>query len=1739
MGEENDLLLNDINSNSDEKDLLLSDIVQNSMAVDYDQYFSSPIELVGETGLGKSMFDENVPFTMLDDLNEIRAQRQPWAYKFGAGVGRVGTKVASEISKMPGVLGGIVAGGIGQVGDLISGEDNTDFMKTAFDNPWINAIQDIEDKVKEDVLPVYVKKAVSEGNLWDNITSIDFWATEGADGLGYIASMLAPGAAITKFNIGAKLLQVDKLTKMFKATERGRQTINALGINAKNANVYTATVANTLFEAGAEAKGAMDSYEMHLQQALEKGEISQEEYSEKIVLSSKVGANVFGANAMILLGPNLIMSKMLWGGPRNKTPNKITNKNGKLEYQNLDTKQRINIGGQDFAKAGAREGFFEEGMQSTAEKYFTSNPDKSLGDFIGGDFAAAYLENLQTTDGQKAIFLGMAFGGGMQAYQGYNETSKENKIYNQLAKQGNETLESFYDLLQDDIYKKDDETGNVIYTQNENGEDVPEIDPLKLVKKLQSFTKIETLSDAYDLALIQGDVETLKDLQDIAITNLIKGFAFNESLGLDTLREHLETTKKLDGIPQEIIGNKSDFINKVMEKAKFIQKEFSLIENFSDSLYDFNESSLSSEHKTRFVNKRINEYVDLKAQQYDLQQKIKRVEESKQDIIASKGIDSTIYSENQRLENELLSKDKRLRDLKDNEITLDQADKSLKKQIDEYFSDETLENSLKKYEKEYKEAEEALKKENEVKEVLDKIKNAKTQEELDDIKSPMPESDIAVGEAKSKKSNELAEKAAQEAEQIKDSNEQYAANENPDATEKDAQSTSKTEPNNNPEDKGIYQTEGNLDTPYQEVEEEDTSGNKFVSASQPRIIVTDNNKGAQKLPFVSDAALEFERTPRDKSQDKPKSLEINTNRDGLSANNKKAIEMYENNDISDLEFLIDHLPINVILAENTKAPLETKPNKGSVKVFNETSRPLRTTIVKEIMINKVDPSNIGVKIDGQWNGEIQLDGNNENAVQDLYDFDGKISNVKSDDIFVVDDTNQLVNIKGEYLNHSGRKLAKGEVYIRVKTAAGRDFPLKLNIAKVTEAQADLLYDIYAYRFTNREGGKAIKLKDLPQDIQDKINNVLSKEIELFNNSKKPYNSLTLKDIIDLLIYDGSGVNNKKSRIRFYKDNLLIGNGQLNEEDFNSEKGKSKFIEFLVNKKRRNIRFKRRKSESTNNPSLESRNYLEYLLDNKILNTNAKVKQHLFSGKTTMYLAKDGVVVNGKLSEFNKDVPIVYESNLYGSNTKLHKVLPEMASNPVELNESGTKYVDKQGNEYSRVSTLKDKDPNLDKINVYNAAKRGDVTDELLRLFFTKNISEQEFMKYGKDILNEVNKIKNKSTISISDSYFKDLFNILTVYKNEFNRRKYTIYANTNPLKGRLGTSGNFAGTMDLLAYDNTNKEWIIIDLKTSTVDRNDYYSGKAKDIYGYIQKDLIQQNAYKELFNQVNDISPSKLLILPLIAKGDTKSNDAYSEIKLSSGELFIEVDSSKSIYDITGIKEKYEKSKINVNKFNEEVTNVNFVPEDVNEDVPEGSVEDVNKMMDKFGIKLEPKKDSTPKKSVPTKKPTITSKKSVNVYEFTAEEKAAFSNDFSQASSIEFKFEGKDYIYGIGSGILASENGFVNTLEETVRVIENGYNKGKSGKFAINTENIKNSWKSRQNNVSLQKSESYDYNKLTDEQANKAVLILMRSNPAHIKDINKVLSQYDSVKDKLENLINFLVSKGQAREDIITKCNI
>jgi len=520
------------------------------------------------------------------DNQELLALRQSGLQQWVNFIPRVGVKILSEVAQIPGYLGG--------VGDwATTGFDPAEIGRMV-DNGWINAIKSAEEEVK-DAFPVFVPKSVQEGGLWKNITSAAFWASEGADGVGFLMSMLVPGQALKALKAGEAIASLPKLFRPAYQT-----SIAAAG----RANMMAAATINTFYESVAEAG---ESFRDMMAQTGDK-----QKAGEAAVQTMK-------ANFLILLGPNMLQQKWLYGGFK-----RVAGKSVGKEALTRAQSRIMGEGGNILEAVAARtawdkigsvarkglkgvisEGFFEEGFQFAAaeyakEKATAGEEGSAVEDLLGT--LETYVDSLSDTDMQKSIFLGAILGGGMASISGVRDVQQEERtlrgqgaktrtgIQKFIGLQDRKETKGLHSLLQNkyiprnrtymDFVKKDSE-GNPIIKDGKYDLDLQKlkeggIDQLNAAMRNQKMATLAQLGDreGFETLKMQGDFDYM--------------FTFlQQPGGLDLLKVHINHLAKSDAeasledsdtgtAPQEMI----DEIKKdLLDKAEKFQKIVNKIEN--------------------------------------------------------------------------------------------------------------------------------------------------------------------------------------------------------------------------------------------------------------------------------------------------------------------------------------------------------------------------------------------------------------------------------------------------------------------------------------------------------------------------------------------------------------------------------------------------------------------------------------------------------------------------------------------------------------------------------------------------------------------------------------------------------------------------------------------------------------------------------------------------------------------------------------------------------------------------------------------------------------------------------------------------------------------------------------------------------------------------------------------------------------------------------------------------------
>ena len=365
-------------------------------------------------------------------IAESKAYNQGSLELLGKGTYNLAKTVGIEILKTPGYLGG----GIAAVGNEVFG-DGKNSMSLLVDNAWLNTFDKLDDNLKA-AIPTYISEDVQNGNLWDKMGSAQWWATSGADGLGFMLAMFAPGRALAAAGVGAKiaggaeaLANIKKVATgeswlaksgLFAATEDGFRFTNTL---ARNADGVAAATINTTVEAAAEAGNTFDNLKnKYLAEGLSEDEAKQKAGS---------GASaVFKANVAVLALSNVFDELYIWktlgsSGAKEAGQSLIAKatKDGVFDPSQLRSLSTGNLWkniGINYAKSAAKEGFFEEGAQTILQQNIEKGDDKGNVLENVANIASQYLTDFEDNkELHESIFLGGFLGGKASFIQTLNE----------------------------------------------------------------------------------------------------------------------------------------------------------------------------------------------------------------------------------------------------------------------------------------------------------------------------------------------------------------------------------------------------------------------------------------------------------------------------------------------------------------------------------------------------------------------------------------------------------------------------------------------------------------------------------------------------------------------------------------------------------------------------------------------------------------------------------------------------------------------------------------------------------------------------------------------------------------------------------------------------------------------------------------------------------------------------------------------------------------------------------------------------------------------------------------------------------------------------------------------------------------------------------------------------------------------------------------------------------------------
>ncbi len=511
LGDLNDVTPKGDLSNVDSKNVDTTSTAFNSLSGEQKSQLiedSSNVEVGGKNYTGEylgSTINDGGQF-------ERQAEAQSWGSKAGRGLVRFGGEFLLNVIETPGVVGGALAAGA------------TMDSKKMTHNFWVNWVEGAKDELVK-ANEIYSTEEYKNKGVFGKMSSVDFWATEGASGAAFFTSALVPGLAVGKAAKAASLAKLmakgskgtrqavktaEKALKKLDDVKLGAKEIDAgVEAGAKLDSALTnaaTTMTNTTFESGIEARGVAESYMRELDDSFNSGEIGLEQYNNLKQEAGIAARDTFFANYALLVVPNGINTRMLNGARgSNKLLKNIgitsekTN-SGAHMYKAFDktlakeaAKEGLEQGSKHaaikgmidglktagkiaspvgFAKNTFREGIVEEMGQMAIEETF--GVDKLNADIQGiernvkdvaFDFARAYSHVIQSDEGWTAALLSGILSGPMSVYSNY-KTNKNKAESNEKTLGLIQSAMNMHTVLNNGFIKKDD-NGNVVI---ENGE---------------------------------------------------------------------------------------------------------------------------------------------------------------------------------------------------------------------------------------------------------------------------------------------------------------------------------------------------------------------------------------------------------------------------------------------------------------------------------------------------------------------------------------------------------------------------------------------------------------------------------------------------------------------------------------------------------------------------------------------------------------------------------------------------------------------------------------------------------------------------------------------------------------------------------------------------------------------------------------------------------------------------------------------------------------------------------------------------------------------------------------------------------------------------------------------------------------------------------------------------------------------------------------------------------------------
>ena len=514
-----------------------------------------------------SDYGDNVPLYSDDAqaqgiLDERRAQAQSSGEQMLKGLGHIASTMGTEILKTPGYL----LGGFGALGN------DKSVLENIVDNDWVNTFESLDENIKA-AIPVHLTKEIQEGNIGQKLMSSAWWATTGADGIGFLLSMYAPGRIVSALGAGQKigaalegLAAESKLAKTLTATGILKNTTAGAKITEKGIariNSTNAIALNTYIESASEAANTFDNIKKSY---FEANPNATDEEASKV--ASEAAANVMKANVGVLLLSNVFDELFLFKGfgrsaeevASNSTLGKLF-KNGVIDTEAIGKLKKEGV--KEFLKQTpgklaanfGKEGLFEEGLQTQIQNHYENVATGKTTAGFTEDVFGNYFENLMNNpEMQESVVLGGILGGGASMFGLAGEIKAKNEF---LFGKGN-SMPSFLGKLINKKEKTESKGFVNIMSENfinstrtildvaETGEDGKpifengklKVSEAKLKDLVEQKEGMMVLNQLHNLAILEGNKNEQDYYGDLLNYNYFLPFLQQEG-GYEVLQGHI------------------------------------------------------------------------------------------------------------------------------------------------------------------------------------------------------------------------------------------------------------------------------------------------------------------------------------------------------------------------------------------------------------------------------------------------------------------------------------------------------------------------------------------------------------------------------------------------------------------------------------------------------------------------------------------------------------------------------------------------------------------------------------------------------------------------------------------------------------------------------------------------------------------------------------------------------------------------------------------------------------------------------------------------------------------------------------------------------------------------------------------------------------------------------------------------------------------------------------------------